>query len=1238
MFCWQQYMKTGNLINLAQTLFCGASVLTLFQVGQVGAQTVSIGSSSSTVHLQLTGSAGSTQFEVISGAVISASPVGISANTTRNWILENNGYVTGSNDGMRLHSAGQLTLVNNGTVIGNGTGTGGTAAGINLQNGKANVTNNGLVQSNSDGIYVSTAGSTIINHGTIETKVTAVYFLSGGTFTQSATGVLTTRNGTTSYGVIANSGSLTGSNAGLIDVYNAAVWYRGNSNGTFTNSGTVSGGRQGVLMNQNAGARLTFNNTGTIYGGSQGVLIQYGGGNSSQIKLDNSGDISGGMGIRFETNGNTLVNTGTIRSTAGDSGTALSITGSNNTITLGENSQLVGDAVSTGSNNILTLTGSSVEDSSFTGFSTLTMQGNIWELTGNVSLTSNSASATSVSSGTLVISGTLTNGSAGGAYIASGATLQIGNNGTSGDVSGQISNDGTLAFKRSDVYIYSNVVTGNGNIEQRGTGTTILTADNTNTGGTVISTGRLQLGNGGTTGSVIGNILDNGHLIFSRSDIYTQSGSISGTGTLEQAGTSTLILTADNTYAGITTISSGILQVGNGGTSGTLGTGNIVDNAALIFNRSDTVIQSGAISGTGTLEQAGFGTLILAADNSYAGGTTISAGTLQLGNGGITGSVSGNILNNGHLVFNRLDVHTYGGIISGSGSLEQAGYGTTILTAVHTYSGITNVAVGTLVIGDDSSSGAALTGGGNLTVATGAVLGGYGSVTGNVTNDGILAVGAAISALAGGPLGNFTINGDVWNNGHIQLGSGTVAGNRMTITGNYTGSSAAINMNAVLNGDGSLSDRLVLSGTGYSTYGTTSLFVTNVGGAGMFTAGNGIQVVETTGGATTGNDTFVLGAPVVAGPYEYSLYHGARDGSDPQGWYLRNDLVDPPGNGANNGGGGGGSGSDIPDYRQEISVYSTLHLQAQGYGRTLIGSLHERTGDRWGHSGADDAGNSRQKPGWGRIAGQRNSWSNGAGIYDHDGAAYRQNVQIYQVGLDLYCGEWTEGSVDSVGTYISFGNSQADIWHYDGQRAGGTSMDAWAAGIYWTHRSAQGWYTDAVMQTTRYSADQNGERGYSLKTHGYGFAASLESGYAIQFLPGFIIEPQAQIVYQDIRFSGGYDRAAYVWFDDSQSLAGRLGIRLARDWGETDIQQSLVIWARLDVWHEFLGENTMKVSSAGEPVSFGSDMGGTWAAVLAGVDYRLSEKTALFAAGGYEFGFTGDRHSYNGKAGLRITW
>tara|TARA_A100001391_G_scaffold151415_1_gene109000 strand:- start:387 stop:3311 length:2925 start_codon:yes stop_codon:yes gene_type:complete len=217
-------------------------------------------------------------------------------------------------------------------------------------------------------------------------------------------------------------------------------------------------------------------------------------------------------------------------------------------------------------------------------------------------------------------------------------TLQIGNGGTTGALGGNITitSLGTLTFNRSDTLTYGGVISGNGNIVQSGAGTLILAGTNTFSGTTTITNGTLQIGNGGTTGSLTGNIINNASLAFNHSSSMTYAGVISGTGDLARSGAGTLILTGNSTYTGDTTISAGTLQIGNGGTTGSL-TGNIINNASLAFNRSNDLTFANAISGTGSLNKLGAGSLTLSGTNTYTGATTVTAGTLSV-NGSATSS------------------------------------------------------------------------------------------------------------------------------------------------------------------------------------------------------------------------------------------------------------------------------------------------------------------------------------------------------------------------------------------------------------------------------------------------------------------------------------------------------------------------------------------------------------------------------------------------------------------------
>jgi len=130
--------------------------------------------------------------------------------------------------------------------------------------------------------------------------------------------------------------------------------------------------------------------------------------------------------------------------------------------------------------------------------------------------------------------------------------------------------------------------------------------------------------------------------------LISSGGQISGLTGLTKNGPGTVILDENNNYSGATTINAGALQVGNNDTSGTLGTGSLVNNGTLVFDRVDTVTLASALNGSGTLVQNGTnGILVLTADNANGGGMLVNAGTLQLGDGtSIHGSTTSQVTNN----------------------------------------------------------------------------------------------------------------------------------------------------------------------------------------------------------------------------------------------------------------------------------------------------------------------------------------------------------------------------------------------------------------------------------------------------------------------------------------------------------------------------------------------------------------------------------------------------------------
>ena len=291
----------------------------------------------------------------------------------------------------------------------------------------------------------------------------------------------------------------------------------------------------------------------------------------------------------------------------------------------------------------------------------------------------------------------------------------------------------------------------------------------------------------------------------------TLSGALTD-GALIQNGAGTLTLTAVNHYAGGTTLNAGTLSFASGAL-GSTGTVDITGNSTLQWHGSNTQDISGRLkiengvtatldthgndvtfasslqtgtNQTGALTKAGAGTLTLTGANLYTGGTTISAGTLQLGDGSaLNGSVSGNITDNAALVFANPNAQSYGGVISGSGTLSKVGAGTLTLTGTNTYSGGTTVSGGCLLISSDAQLGVvpdspAI----NITLNNGLLMNNASVVTLNVNRNIYLGTGGGF--IDPGYTDPFTVNGQMsgvgglgvaWDGGMVVLkGSNSYAG------------------------------------------------------------------------------------------------------------------------------------------------------------------------------------------------------------------------------------------------------------------------------------------------------------------------------------------------------------------------------------------------------------------------------------------------------------------------------
>ena len=450
----------------------------------------------------------------------------------------------------------------------------------------------------------------------------------------------------------------------------------------------------------------------------------------------------------------------------------------------------------------------------------------------------------------------------------------------------------------------------------------------------------------------------------------------------------------------------------------------------------------------------------------------------------------------------------------------------------------------------------------------------------------------------------------------MNIGTGTAPGTVLTMT-SYAGAGGTIAMNTFLGGDGSPSDKLVING-GTAT-GNSFLRITNAGGPGAETVANGIAVVQAINGGITAPGAFALAGEVRAGAFDYDLFRGGLGGSSPNDWFLRSTFIVgppqpivppeppilppdplpeplPPG--------------VYPIIGPEIATYGVVQPIARQLGMTTLGTLDDRIGDTLLNanvgtpcsSDSDTRDRILRKapvkplpdcPGagwgpstWGRVLGQQ---------IDNHYTAFadpRASGQLlgFQSGIDLWHGERMPGHRDAAGLYVGYANANVDVnglvtneavTGYVLRHTGSLHLDAWSGGAYWTHYGPSDWYLDAVAQVTHYGGAASTQFA-SLATTGFGFVSSLEAGYPVPlplFGPGFVLEPQAQIVWQHVSFDDANDDQGEVSLGTTSGATGRIGLRgrwtIAGDSGQ--VWQPYV---RANLWRDWGAQATTTFSGA----------------------------------------------------------
>lgn len=323
---------------------------------------------------------------------------------------------------------------------------------------------------------------------------------------------------------------------------------------------------------------------------------------------------------------------------------------------------------------------------------------------------------------------------------------------------------------------------------------------------------------------------------------------------------SNVVFTANQTYGGTTTISAGSLTIGNGGAAGSLGTGAVTNNAALIFNRANgapnNFVLTNAISGSGTLTQSGGNIITISSANTYTGATTINSGTLRVtANDALGTGAAGTTVNSGGALLLSSATYTTAEALSINGTGVGGNGALRNNLGSSTYAGQVTAASNATINVTGVGESLTLTGG---VVKNGTILTIKGSGSVIVNNTGISGASTGSDLVVDG--GNLVVNAASNYNGPTTVqNSGTLVANAQIDT-----TTATIDAGSTLSG----TSKVVAASGG-------SLFLN-----GQFIVGNstlGSPVVSQFEAATSGAGSTVVGA---TGVLNFDLFSGAGQGDN----------------------------------------------------------------------------------------------------------------------------------------------------------------------------------------------------------------------------------------------------------------------------------------------------------------------------------------------------------------------
>jgi autotransporter family porin len=439
--------------------------------------------------------------------------------------------------------------------------------------------------------------------------------------------------------------------------------------------------------------------------------------------------------------------------------------------------------------------------------------------------------------------------------------------------------------------------------------------------------------------------------------------------------------------------------------------------------------------------------------------------------------------------------------------------------------------------------------------------------------------------------GNSTITQTLNNAGTVYFKN---LGQTLT-TANYVGTAGSvISLETKLGDDNSTTDKLYVTG---NTSGSTRLEIRNAGGTGAQTV-NGINVVQVDG--TSAADSFTMAAPVQAGAYEYTLKQGsALDAND---WYLT-------------------SQSTTTLYRPAVAAYVVAQTANTDATFDLMSSLHQRMGEQRGTSGAPQT--------WGKIftAGQSN---NGKNRFEYD-----QFSTGFQFGRDVWSNNTSRAGVTLNYAYSDIdARDSARAQENLAQNTGTIKSTALGLGGYFTQHMSNGMYVDVVGQANHITNKFNDSYSGQSKQKGWQAGLSTEIGKTVGNIGGWNVEPQAQLSYAYGNYKNFADAYSTIGNDNTNSLRGRLGVRLFKDLNISG--QAAQYYGIANIGHDFIKPKNVTLSDRTGSTTLNERFDNTYAEIGAGVSGQVSKTTSLHADARYQRSFKGNKEGAHLDVGVKV--